>query len=107
MFWFFVAAGKTSRLNSVSGTQNEWITSLELTRNRTFSFCGTTSTGISSGRADRVDGLAGPRVLAVADARQELERRAAEIADPGLRTSFLGNVSIHRELIAAAARLER
>jgi hypothetical protein len=47
LFWFFSGAGKTSRLNSVSGTQNEWITSLDLTRKRTFSFTGTTSTGIS------------------------------------------------------------
>ena len=47
LFWFFVADGKTSRLNSVSGTQNEWITSLDLTRKRTFSLTGTTSTGIS------------------------------------------------------------
>ena len=47
LFWFFVGAGKTSRLNSVYGTQNEWTTSLELTTNRTFSLTGTTSTGIS------------------------------------------------------------
>ena len=39
------------------------------------------------------------------EARRELEGRAAAIADPELAASFLGKVSIHRELVAAARRL--
>jgi len=40
-----------------------------------------------------------------AEARRELAARAASITEPALRASFLGAVSIHRELLAAAARL--
>ncbi len=40
-----------------------------------------------------------------ADARRELLARADAIAEPALRASFLDAVTIHRELLAAAARL--
>src|SRR5690554_2636586 len=45
--WLRRSPGNTSRLNSSSGTQNEWITSRDSSSNRTRCPVGITSTGIS------------------------------------------------------------
>ena len=43
---FFTLPGNTSRLNSRSGTQNEWITSSACSANRIVLCVGRTSTGM-------------------------------------------------------------
>ena len=43
--WLATGSGITSRLNSISGTQNEWMTSRPCSTNRTLLFVGSTRTG--------------------------------------------------------------